>query len=78
MNEHEVLLQTQENSYRNTQNLFLEMKLSYICVFYIFKIFRVRLEDLEDVPRIQWLSSAQNPETVTKVYELLAETIKLP
>ena len=49
-----------------------------MCVFYFFKIFRDGLEDLENVPRIQWLSAAQNPETVTKVYELLAETIILP
>jgi len=50
----------------------------YMCVFYFFKIFREGLEDLENVPRIQWPSAAHNPETVTKVYELLAETIKLP
>lgn len=57
-----------------TYNLLLEMKR----VFYFFKIFRVGLEDLENVPRIRWLSSAQNPETFTNVYVLLVETIKLP
>jgi len=49
-----------------------------MCVCYFLKIFRDGLEDLENVLRIQWLSAAHNPETVTNVYELLAETIKLP
>lgn len=51
-----------------------------MCVFYFFKIFKMfrdGREDLENVPGIQWLSAAHNPETVTKVYELLAETIRL-
>jgi len=69
VNEHEVLLQTQENSYRNTQNLFLEVKLYLIYVSFIslkyLKIFRDGLEDLENVPEIQWLSAAHNPETQT-------------
>jgi len=65
VNEHEVLLQTQESSYRNTQNLFLEVKLYLICVSFISLKYLDGLEDLENVPKIQWLSAAHNPETVT-------------
>ena len=39
-----------------------------MCVFYLFKIFKIfRDRDLENVPRIQRLSAAHNPETVTEV-----------
>jgi len=46
-----------------------------MCVSFISLKYLDRLEDLENVPKIQWLSAAHNPETVRKIYELLAETI---
>jgi hypothetical protein len=46
-------------------------KICESCVFYCFTRFREGLEDLGNVPGIQWLSTAQNPETVAKVYELV-------
>jgi 5'-deoxynucleotidase YfbR-like HD superfamily hydrolase len=36
------------------------------------KRFRDVHEDLEDYPRIGWLSSAQNPETIADIWALVA------